>query len=262
MINLIKSDLYRLFRSKTYKGCAIASLGVITFVLGISIFTDVELWIMSFTGQDEVRRGFLIGLENATYFNEFIINALGAGAALYIIAITLTSSVVISRRKSGIMKNTVAYGYERWKLYVSQVISLIVGITILVVITFLTILLITCIVFKPSDINYEGVLLVVKSLILYICVISSTVSIYVLLATLISNSEVISVIAMCEMLGLAMLGPFLPTAINNCIPYSMIRTVAQVPKNVNFVEYILNGSIIIIITSFIGILIFNKKEIK
>ena len=49
MVNLIKSDLYRLFRSKTYKSCAIGALVVTIFVLSLAIFTDAELWIMAFT---------------------------------------------------------------------------------------------------------------------------------------------------------------------------------------------------------------------
>ncbi len=189
MVNLIKSDLYRLFRSKTYKSCAIGALGVTIFVLSLAIFTDAELWIMAFTSNG-VRRGFMIGLEQGAEFRDLLINALGSGAGLYIIAIVLTSTAIISRKRSGIMKATVAYGYERWKIYLSQVISLIVGISILIIIVFLSILSITCIVFKIYNIE---LLLIVKVLILYISVVAATVSVYGFLSTLIQNSEVISV---------------------------------------------------------------------
>ena len=76
MVNLIKSDLYRLFRSKTYKSCAIGALVVTIFVLSLAIFTDAELWIMAFTSNG-VRRGFMIGLEQGAAFRDLLINALG-----------------------------------------------------------------------------------------------------------------------------------------------------------------------------------------
>ncbi|MGL5315089.1 MAG: hypothetical protein ACRC92_17680 [Peptostreptococcaceae bacterium] len=262
MTNLIKADLYRLFRSKTYKSCIIGCLGITAFVLGLAIFTDVELWLMAFTGKDGLRRGFLIGLQQNASFRELVINALGSGAGLYIVGITLTTSVIVSKVRSGVMKNTVSYGYERWKIYLSQMISLIIGISALMVSSFTIILLITYVVFMPSNIGYEGIILAVKSLIVYIVIVAATVSIYTLLATLVSNSEVMGVIAIVEMLGVAMIGPSLSTQINNWIPYSMIRTLAQVPDNINFITYLLSGLIIIVISTSLGILAFNKREIK
>ena len=261
MINLIKSDLYRLFRSKTYKGCAMGALGVTIFVLALAIFTDVELWIMSFTS-DGIRRGFLIGLEQGAGFKELLINALGSGAGLYIIGIVLTSSVIISRKRSGIMKTTVAYGYERWKIYLSQLISLIVGISVLIIGVFLSIFLITSIVYNGFNIDSKNILLLIKSLILYISIVAATISIYALLATLISNSEVISVIAIAEILGLTMLEPALSTKITSFIPYSMIRTLAQTPESVDFISYLLKVILVIVVSTFLGVVVFKKKEIK
>ena len=157
------------------------------------------------------------------------------------------------------MKATVAYGYERWKIYLSQVISLIVGISILIIIVFLSILSITCIVFKIYNIE---LLLIVKVLILYISVVAATVSVYGFLSTLIQNSEVISVIAIAEILGLTMLEPALSIKITSFIPYSMIRTLAQVPESVDFISYLIKVFLIIIISTFLGIIVFSKKEIK
>lgn len=262
MINLLKSDLYRLFRSKTYRNCAIGSGIVALFVLVISIFTNTNLWLMAFMGSDETRRGFNIFLEQGATLKQLIVNAFGSGAGLYIIGITLTSSVVISKNRSGIMKATVSYGYERWKIYVSQLITLIIGIAILIIGSFISILLITSLVFKQSIFNLEALFLITKSLTLYIVIVAATVSIYTFLSTLISNSEVIAVVAIGEMMGFAMLGPSLPMAVNNFIPYSMIRTVAQIPEAVDFIVYAVNSGLIILVVTFLGIMIFNKKEIK
>lgn len=262
MINLIKSDLYRLFRSKSYKGCVIGSFVMIIFVLGIAIFTDVELWLMAFTGKEGIRRGFLIGLDKDICFIKLIINALGSGAGIYIIAITLTSSTMMYRNRSGMMKNTISYGYDRWKIYLSQVITLIIGVAVLAAGTFLTILVITAMVYLPKDIDLESIIILGKTLILYISIVSATVSIYILLVTLIPSSEVISVIAMAEMLGLAKLGPNLPTSVNNWIPYSMIRTLAQIPNPVEVKTYLLSCLVLISISTYLGILAFNKKDIK
>ena len=240
MINLIKADLYRLFESKAYKKCIYGAIGITVFVMFLAVLTDSELWLMSFIGKDNIRRGFRVGLWQGADFNNHVINALGSGAGIYIIGIVLTSYFIISRFRSGILKNTVTYGYERWKIYVSQL--LITGITL-----------------KVGSID---IVLAIKSLILYIIIVSATISIYTLLATLITNSEVISVIAIAEMMGLTMVGAMLSTRVNNFIPYSMIRALAQGPMEVDFITYLVNAVCIIIVTTFIGILFFNKKEIK
>lgn len=263
MINLIKSELYRLFRSKTYKNCIMGSLGVTIFVLFLAIFTDVELWIMLSTGQDGLRRGFLIGLHEGASFRELIVNALGSGAGLYIICIILTTSVMVSKYRCGIMKNTVSYGYERWKIYVSQMASMIVTISLLVICNVLTVLLITGFAFRVTNINYEGIMLLFKALILYITIVSATISIYTFFATIISNSEVMATVVIIEIIGVAMMiEPYFPTKIINLLPYSMIRTVAQLPENMSFWMYLINSLVIIVIATSLGILTFNKKEIK
>ncbi len=262
MINLIKADLYRLFRSKTFKSCLIGCLGIIIFVLGLSIFTNSNLYIMSIPGKDGIHRAFQIGLNQGDAYSQFIRNALGSGAGIYVVGICLTSATVVSRIKSGIMKNTVPYGYERWKIYVSQLISLVIGISILVSITFVSIIVISIIALKPEAINYEGVLLTIKALILYISVIAAVVSIYLLLATVIGSSEAVSAIAMCEILGVGILGGSLPTKVNAVLPYSMIRTLAKNPESVEFVPYLLTGLLIIGVATFCGVLVFNKKEVK
>ena len=259
MINLIKADLYRLFESKAYKKCIYGAIGITVFVMFLAILTDSELWLMSFIGKDNIRRGFRVGLWQGADFNNHVINALGSGAGIYIIGIVLTSYFIISRFRSGILKNTVTYGYERWKIYVSQLLSLIIGVSILIVMSYFSILLITGITLKVGSID---IVLAIKSLMLYIIIVSATISIYTLLATLITNSEVISVIAIAEMMGLTMVGAMLSTRVNNFIPYSMIRALAQGPMEVEFLTYLVNAVCIIIVTTFIGILFFNKKEIK
>lgn len=263
MINLIKSELYRLFRSKIYKNCIIASLGISIFALSLAIFTDIELWITLSTGQDGLRRGFLIGLNEGANFRRLIVNALGSGAGLYIVCIVLTTSVMVSRNRCGIMKNTVSYGYDRWKIYLSQMISIIIASSILVIGNILIILSITVAVFRPIDVNSEAMMLLIKALILYMFIILATISIYTLFATIISNSEVMATIVIVEVIGVAMMiEPSFPTKIINWLPYSMIRTVAQLSGSVNFGIYLINSLIIIIIATGLGILIFNKKEIK
>ena len=99
-------------------------------------------------------------------------------------------------------------------------------------------------------------------MILYISVVAATVSVYGFLSTLIQNSEVISVIAIAEILGLTMLEPALSIKITSFIPYSMIRTLAQVPESVDFISYLIKVFLIIIISTFLGIIIFSKNEIK
>lgn len=262
MINLIKADLYSLFRSKIFKSCLIGCLGIIIFVLGLSIFTNANLYLMSFWGRDEIQRAFHIGLNYGDNYIEFVRNALGSGAGIYVVGICLTSATVVSIIKSGIMKNTVTYGYERWKIYVSQLISLVIGTSILVSITFVAILIISIIALRPEAINYEGILLTIKALILYIIIIAAVISIYLLLATMIGSSEAIAAIVIGEIYLVGVFGGKLPTKINEVLPYSMIRTVAKNPEWVEFIPYLLTGLLIIGVATFCGILVFNKKEIK
>lgn len=261
MINLIKADLYRVFRSKTYKHCVIATLAIIAFGLVCS-FAKISLYINLFSRGDGVQRAFHLGFKLVNSYDQLIVNALGSGAGMYIVAICLTSATVVFKMKSGIMKNTVSYGYERWKIYISQFISTVIGISILISITFLSILLITTILFKHEAIDYEGIKLAVKSLILYLSIIISVVSIYTFLATFCESSETVSAIVICEFVGSMFLEIILPSSINNFIPYSMIRAVAINPSSIDFVTYLINSLILSGVAMILGILVFNKKEIK
>ncbi|MGL4570550.1 MAG: hypothetical protein ACRCVJ_05765 [Clostridium sp.] len=262
MINLIKADLYRLFRSKIYRNCIIASIIVSLIVIILSITTDAEIFIFSFTNPEGVTRGFKLGIETGDDYIKFLVNALSAAALIYIIGITLTSSSVVNKIKSGIYKNTVSYGYERYKVYISNLVAIIIGLSIIITASFLGILLVTSVICKPINLSYESILITIKTLTLYIIILSSMVSIYTFLATLIPNSEVISIIAMVEIIGITMIGMMLSDNLNKFIPYSMIIELGSNPKSNNFLTYIINGLIIITISTLFGVAVFKRREIK
>lgn len=262
MINLVKSDLYKLLRSKTYKKSLIATICIIIIVLYISLFTESILWITSVTSNDGIHRGFKIGFENFKGFRELIVNALGSGAGIYIIAIVLTISMMFSKKRNGAMKNTVSYGYERWKIYLSQIISLIIAVTILISISFFSILSITSIVFKVSVLNYVNLVYIAKILIIYISIVSATISIYSLISNILYSAEILSGLVVLEILGTTIIGQFLTSRINNFIPFLMLQTLSLYPGSINWTSYFEHTLLINFVAITLGVIVFYKKEIK
>lgn len=263
MINLIKADLYRLFKSKCYKNCIIASIVTAILTVCIPIILGGPLWIMSFTSSGSEIYGFRIGAiqYNGEYLS-FIINALGTAIFIYLIGIILVINSSVKRFSSGTLKNTVSYGYERWKIYLSNLVSIIVGVSILSLISFLITLILPVLTYKPLDFELNSIIITIKYLIEYIVILASMISIYYFCTVLIPDSSVISCIVILEFCLLTVISSSLPEKITRFIPFSMIRKFTAIPDKFDFIYIFFNSAVLIIISTIIGILVFRRKEIK
>ena len=121
MSNLLKSDFYRLFRSRTFYIC--------TFIASLMMFAVafLEKWSDEMLAKAQkieqtlsFRNGVELGLE-----------AFSGGDATIFIAI-LTAVFVTSEFVHGTMKNAVSKGFSKIQIYLSKVITMTVATFILI----------------------------------------------------------------------------------------------------------------------------------
>ncbi|MGL5647673.1 MAG: hypothetical protein ACRDDY_07465 [Clostridium sp.] len=257
MLNLLKGDLYRLFHSKYYKNAFIA-----TIVIGIVALLLGEVRIMSFTTPEGIQYGFNIGAEYGENYLEFLKSALGTAICMYIVGISLTSSIMINKANNGSLKNIVSYGYERWKILSSSVISLIMGMAILIVINFAIVMTGYVILGRPTGVTIELLYLTVKSIGAYILICGTSIGIYGVITFLLPSASIISILAVVEIWGLTMVGHMLSESYINFIPILLLRNLASGVENISFMTVGFWMILMIAVVLDIGRMIFNKFEIK
>lgn len=253
MINLINADLYRLFRTKAYRNCIIATIIIII----VNIVID-GLWLMTFTDLNGIKYGFNITTGEGSYL-ELLRNAMGTSIAMYIMGVCLTAAITVGKWDSGSLKNIVSFGYKRWKIFLSNIIAITIGMAILIIGQFIIVLGFTTIIFKPIDID---LILTIKVLIAYIGIFGAGVGIYTVIASLIPSQSVIGIIVIMEMIGLTMIGHLIKESAANFIPFLNLRKLAGMPEHVNLIAVIITMGLLLIVAADIGRMIFNKMEIK
>ncbi|WP_297636296.1 hypothetical protein [uncultured Clostridium sp.] len=253
MINLINGDLYRLFRTKAYRNCIIATIVIII----VNIVMD-GLWLISFTDLEGMRYGFYVGVGKGQYI-DLLKNSMGTGAVMYIVGVCLTASITVGKWDSGSLKNIVSFGYERWKIFLSNILAITIGISILVIAQFLIVLGIKMIIFKPID---TDLILTIKVLISYIVILGAGIGIYTVIASIIPSQSVIGVIVIIEIFSLSMIGHLIKESTANFIPFLTLRKLAGIPEGVNLLAVVITMVLLSGITVDIGRMIFNKVEIK
>lgn len=132
MINLLKGEFYKLFKSRAFYVSAAAAAAFVIFIYG-----------MTFT-VDEIRSG---KIENgSTYVVSEEVPILGqmsdldvlqqlyANCNIFVIVI-FASIFVIGEYANGTVKNVVGKGYARWKIFVSKFISVSVATVLFMLVT-------------------------------------------------------------------------------------------------------------------------------
>jgi ABC-2 type transport system permease protein len=125
MLNLLRSDFYRLFKTKSFYICA--AIEVALFILNALILN----WAATLTSEDRAVYQSMLpdgGLDFASsVFSGNIQLLIGI-----IIAIFVTAEF-----SHGTMKNSVSKGFLRWKIYASKGISMLAAAYLLIFVTFI-----------------------------------------------------------------------------------------------------------------------------
>lgn len=265
MINLLKADLFRLQKSKTFRN-SIIIMGIIISILLFLSLDDQFFFSINSTFRSDRMYGFSIGKlgESASYLDIFR-SSLGFVFFAAINMIFLVTDGVISRYSNGVLKNTISYGHSKYKIYLSNIFSNYVGVSIITILYILLYLIASIFLFTPDKMISKDELQVMVTVTLVVLVIlGAMVSTYTLLSVIIKSKVVIATGAALFMTFIsAALFDIIDKATQNKIPIYMLYDICGQPEISPLLKTcVINSIIIIVITTILGCIIFNKQEIK
>lgn len=266
MANLLKSNFYRLFRSRAFYICAIVYTGLMSLsVLMLKLLDNLNEGlsgdvVSSFPYKDGISFGIM-------HFSD--------GEVLLFLAV-FVSIFVTAEYTYGTMKNIVSKGFEKHKIYLSYVITLTVAAYIMIAVCFL-ITTITGSIVTGSIGSFNGPFLLktLRSVVIEMLLHSAITSVFVMIAMSIrSNGGVIAINICILMFGNLIYG------ILNLI----VQNLLKIDTELNFMDYglqsniyeagntLLNGGEIIkpilvglcffVVSTALGIIAFRKSDVK
>lgn len=268
MYNLLRSELLKLKYSKFFKNLTILIIVFIALTVILSKTAPYFNLQLMYTNTIDRDYGFatniFINQLNPMGF-EYFKSAVGWTPILLIALLFLIGYFVADEYKNGNYKNTIAYGHKRENIYISKLIAICVGITIL------EILLYTVPTILGTIINGWGIPFKIKaisemvSLSLVISIIMMSIaSIGMFLSTLTKSKSVVIVIGICALIatcftiGKSGIEMF---TINN--PMYMLMDVCIKNPDIENIRHIIISCIIsIIIFTTLGITTFKQQDIK
>lgn len=263
MINIIKADLFRIFNLKVYKKTIIAAVIVSIVTILFVNFKIGTISFLSFLDSRGVKREFLINYIYEGGFTAALKSSFSTIFFMIIISIVLTSNVISDKLKSGIYKTTIPYGYKRCKVYIGNVIAIMISMSYILASVFLVSFIITkTLYFDEIIITSKGITLIIVSLCTYLIGIFSIISLYSLITIICKSTWFTICIFIIFTFITTVLGSIIPSNIQNFMIVPLLRLVASENSFEFFYIGIKNGLIILVACVLLGAFIFNKEEIR
>jgi len=265
MINLIKADLFRLKKSKAYKNSVIL-MGLFIILAMYKTFSGRSISILMANSGGRLY-GFLIGdiIGNENYLTLFR-SSLGLISLITFLILFIVGDLVITRYENGEIKNTVAYGYVRYKIYLANMISILLGVVFITISSVIISMSILTIFFKPEiPISIMEFSTIIKVMSVAILILGSMVSVYVFLATTIRSKALIATIGIFSItaIPIILLAKNLIETIGFKVPIVMLMNICSEPATTNLLAtFSLNSIILILVSNILGCIIFKNQEFK
>ena len=261
MFNIIKTDLYKFFKSKTFYVILLVTI----------LFASLNV-IGTYFALKNIADGTMTG-PNAEHMvangRELLIAAFGGGIVLMLI--TVMSSMFIAKEYStGVIKDTVSSGISRYKIFLSKVIVSSFASVLLIIINILYQgVFISILIDYGAVFNWEEVLFLFKIFINATFAILAFNALFVSFATFFKSLGA----ALGINIGLLMFGGLIFSLI--ALISDKISTITEywIGNNItaviwNFTENIYEWKTLIISASYLtvaiifGLLVFKRQDIK
>ncbi|MCR1975373.1 ABC transporter permease [Clostridium sporogenes] len=192
---------------------------------------------------------------------EFVRSALGFGPILETLIIFMAGEFIIKEYSYGTLKNILSYGHKRDQVYISKIIIMLVVTFILTFLLLFGTVIVAFISGAIKKISYDEILEAINFILLICIVFTAIASIYTFLCTLIKSKSLIVTIGLIYI--------FLSSIFIGKIPYQkytptfMLMDIGIAPITAQNIHHIIITCIIlIIVTSFLGIFVFKREDIK
>lgn len=265
MINLLKADLFRLRKSKTFRNSMIV-MGILIIGYLVVCFMSEDFISINVTFRNDRMYGFCIGRlrDNASYLNMFR-SSLGFTMFSCLTMVFLVTDSVISKYSNGVLKNIISYGHNKYKVYLSNLISNYIGVSIIAISYIVFSMIASICLFMPSKMISKNELYVIFIVTLVVLVIlGAMVSVYTLISVIIKSKVVIATGAALFMTFIsAALFDVIGKSTQNKIPIYMLIDICGQPEISPLLKtFVINSFIIIVVSTILGCIIFNRQEIK
>lgn len=265
MLNLLKADLFILRKSKVFK----ISLGLmIVIIVGFSFtfsFNDRVFEVSNIIRHNRMY-GFAIGkvAENKDYIN-FLRSSLGYTIFICVVMIFIVVDLVVSRYNNGTLRNTISYGHNRYKIYISNMLSIIIGVLAIALISIILSMVLLTILFIPDvRIKKLDVTTISNVTITWTIIMVAMTSFYIMISTIVKNKTIITTWGVCFIVFISYsLFDKISLRMQSKIPIYMILDICGQPQNnTKLGIFIINSIIIFLISTIIGCIVFSNQEIK
>lgn len=267
MYNLIRFEIYKLRRSKTFTNLLKIVTGLIVLTIVLSFFKSVKLNFISgiYNGKEI---GFSINKFN-DYSDplaiEFFYSASSFTYILLILQVSLVEELIHDEYSKGTIKNLLAYGHKRWKVYLAKLLVMFLAIFILVIyLLFGTVILGIVINGFREDFKLTLALEMFYTTGLIWGILMAIASVYMFLAMAIRSSyKVIAIAIIFPCVSYIQLAIYEVAGYEQYLPTFMLVYICSIKPEINFIYLIIKVcSILIIISTILGIIVFKNQDIK
>lgn len=224
MFNLLKGELYKLWRSKSLYICSVAMVAFVLLVYGMFSLADMMQ-------QGEVANGsygLTVHEDVASVWDEMgissIVQMMFSSVSALIVAI-FVSIYVFADYASGAIKNVVGKGYDRSVVFVSKFVGTVIGTTIMQIAMILGVLLCEVVFLGGSRLNADAFVTIAGYTAIQLLLGVALTAIIVMISQICRNLGVAIAISTC----MIMFSSFVTVGINTLLKFMDI--------NVNVCDY-------------------------
>lgn len=260
MSNLLRSDFYRLFKSKAFYICT----GVASFLMGLNIF--MSYWASHLNAENEKAYADMLPKDGISYG----LSAFAAGNVQMILAI-ITAIFITSEFAHGTMKNVVSKGFSKIKIYFSKLITMLAAVYIIIFTTLIVgTICCTIVTGTVGDFTGEYVSQILKTVGIELLLNAAMTALLVLVAMVVRNLG--GVIAI-NILGIMSFGPLIFTLLEYLVKhkikfsefslsYNIQYFMGDVTKGSDFLRGAIVALAFIVVSTALGIFAFKKTDVK
>lgn len=261
MKNLLQSDFYRLFKSKSFYICTLVAV----FLMSLNLF--ILDWSVKTLGDKNEMYSVLPFKDGISYGLSVFSNS----NVLMILAI-FSAIFVTAEFAHGTMKNAVSKGFNKLHIYLSKLVTVVVaGFILLFITAIVSSLYATFVTGSIGDFTGEYVGYIFKTMGIELLLNVALTAVLVMVAMVVKNLggviaiDVIGVLSLGSLFFMA-LEYFLDSKIK-FTEFDLLNNIAfyfvnQTAIGSDYIRSVIVGLIYFIIASTLGIFIFKKADVK
>ncbi|WP_055666086.1 ABC transporter permease [Desnuesiella massiliensis] len=266
MYNLVKFEFYKLRHSKTFRNSLIVVAALIAYTVNLFFKNQAKWMIFNFQVNDREYGFWVNNFKDKLHPQavEFLYSAFGFSLIIVILTMFLVGEALVDEYSNGTVKNIVAYGHSRVKIYLSKLFVTSLAVCILISFLLLGTVFAAFISGILESISLEAILEMMKFILVSYFIFAAMVSIYMLLGIYLRKKSLLVGLGMSYVLVSIFTGG-IPSLFKyqRHAPLFMLMDIGVVPPSAHTIYVlIINCSIIIMGTILLGNIIFKNQDIK